>query len=472
MSNLPSPPGPRGHWLLGNLKQFRGEKLAFYMRLAREHGDVAGFRLGPRRLVLLSHPDFIEQVLVGDNRNFVKHFVMRLLQPVLGNGLLMSEGDFWLRQRRLMQPAFQRQRIDSYGAIFVDHAGRMLSAWQDGSTRDLHADMTQLALGIVAKALLDAEIKAAHEVGEVMRLLLDDFTYRFEGFLTLPKWLPTPWNLRVNRARERLKAIIQGVIHERRREARDRGDLLSMLIAARDSPLILPSPPGGEGGVRGDDGGGMTDAQLRDEVMTLFLAGHDTTANALTWTWYLLAHNPDVESKLLAELREVLGERLPTVADLPHLAFAERVILEAMRLYPPVYAFGREAIRDCVIGGFHIPAGMTLLMSQWVVHRDPRFFDEPDRFHPDRWAGDLMKRLPKYAYFPFGGGPRVCIGNTFAMLEAILVLVTIAPRFQLRLAPGETIQPWPSVTLRPRHGMRMILTRRGGTQNMLAHAAG
>lgn len=438
------PPGPRGHWLLGNLRQFRREKLDFYRRLAHEYGDVAAFRLGPKRIVLLSHPDVIEQVLVTDNRNFVKHFVMRLLRPVLGNGLLTSDGDVWLRQRKLMQPAFQRQRIDSYGAIFVEHAERLLATWQDGATRDIHTDMMRLALGIVTKALLDAEISAAHEVGRAMEVLMEDFTYRFEGIVKLPKWLPTPWNLRVDRARRQLKNIIDGVIHERRRDSRDRGDLLSMLVQARDQ----------------DDSSGMSDNQLRDEMMTLFLAGHETTANALTWTWYLLAEHPDVEAKLLAELRDVLGERSPTVADVPRLVFAERVVLEAMRLYPPVYAFGREAVNDCTIGGYDIPAGMTVLMSQWVVQRDPRFFDEPERFHPERWAGDFAKRLPKYAYFPFGGGPRVCIGNSFAMLEAMLVLATMVPRFSVRLAPNQVIQPAPAVTLRPRYGMKMVLSRR------------
>jgi cytochrome P450 len=439
------PPGPKGHWLWGSLPEFRRDSLAFYTRCARDYGDVIAFRFGPRRAVLLTHPDLVEQVLVVQNRNFVKHFGIQLLRPLLGNGLLLSEGDFWLRQRRLVQPAFLRQRFDGYGAVMVEHSLRLLDGWRDGETRDIHRDMMGLALGIAAKTLLDADVTgAAAEVGHALDQLMNDFIYRFGSAFPVPAWLPTPNNRRRRQAMRRLDWIINGIIRQRRQAGGDRGDLLSMLMRARD-----------EG-----DGTGMTDQQLRDEVMTLFLAGHETTANALTWTWYLLAQHPKIEVKLLAELRDVLGDRPPTVADLPRLRYAEWVVHESMRLYPPVVAFGRQAVERCEIGGYEIPAGGTVIMSQWVVHHDARFFDNPNEFQPERWDNDLIHRLPKFAYFPFGGGPRVCIGNTFALMELVLVLATIAPRYRFQLVPGHPVKPFPSVTLRPAHGVQVVLCRR------------
>ena len=445
MTGTRHPPGPKGNWLTGNLPEFRRDMLAFFTRCAREYGDVVSLRLGPRSWVFLNHPDYIEQVLVTDNRHFAKHYVLQFLRPVLGNGLLTSEGDLWLRQRRLVQPAFQRQRIEAYGPAMVELTQRMLADWRHGETRDLHTEMMRLTMRIVARALLDVDVTdEAGDMGDVLNVLLADFSQRFGRAFPLPKWLPTSWNRRVKGARLRLDQILHDIIKQRRATGADRGDLLSTLMRARD-----------EG-----DGSGMTDRQLRDEAMTLFLAGHETTANALSWTWYLLAQHPEVEAKLAAELGRVLGDRPPRAADLPQLVYAERVILESMRLYPPVYGFGRRALRDCVIGGYDVPANTTVFMSQWVTHHDPRFFDRPDEFKPDRWADDLARRLPKYAYFPFGGGPRVCIGNTFALIEAMLVLATVVPRFRFTLVPGHPVKPWPSVTLRPAHGIKAVLTRR------------
>jgi cytochrome P450 len=408
---------------------------------------------------LLSDPDLIEQVLVTDNRNFVKPYIYQFLRPALGNGLLLSEGDFWLRQRKLMQPAFLRQRIETYGTAMVSHTQRMLARWRDGETRDLHADMMQLTQAIVAQALLDVDVAdASTGVAEALECIMEDFSYRFESVFPVPLWIPVPRNRRLMRAVQLLDRIIERIIQQRRSASEDRGDLLSRLMQAQDE----------------ERGGGMTNRQLRDEVMTLYLAGHETTANALSWCWYLLGQHPEVEAKLHAELRDVLGDRAPTVADLPRLVYTERIILESMRLYPPVYAFGRRPIADCTLGGYAIRAGTTIMISQWIVHRDPRHFAEPERFDPDRWANDLQKRLPKYAYFPFGGGPRVCIGNTFAMMEAVLVLATIASQFRIRLDPAHAVVPWPSITLRPLRGIKaqMALTTRqpvgsvaGGTQD-------
>jgi len=421
--------------------------LAFYTRMARDYGDISAFRFGPRKLVLLNHPDLIEHVLLTENRNFTKHFALHLLRPTLGNGLILSEGDFWLRQRRLVQPAFARQRIEAYAPIFVEHAERMLAGWRDGQSRDLHNDMMKLTLGIVAKTLLDVDTgDQADAVSEAADGIMVDFNSRFLSAFPPPFWLPHPRNLALKRHVRRLDAIILKVIGERRAEKCDHGDLLSLLIEARD-----------EG-----DNTGMTDRQLRDEVMTMFLAGHETTANALSWTWYLLAQHPQAEARLHAELESVLGGRSPTAADVPRLPYTEQVILESMRLYPPAYVIGRQPIHDCAIGGYHVPAGASVLISQWVLHRDPRYFERPEEFDPDRWSDGLIRRQPKYTYLPFGGGPRACIGNSFAMLEAVLAVATVASRFRFQLVPGAPVVPWASITLRPRHGLQVVVQRRPG----------
>jgi cytochrome P450 len=327
----------------------------------------------------------------------------------------------------------------------VGLAERTVALWRDGQEVDIHAEMMALTLAVAAKTLMGVVVaEAATEVGELLEIVMADFTSRFESVQPLPIWLPTRGNLRVKRAIQRLEQIIQRIITERRASAQDGGDLLSTLVHIRDE----------------DDGRGFTDRQLRDEVMTLLLAGHETTANALTWTWYLLMQHPEVEQRLTAELEGVLAGRAPTVADLPRLVYTERVILESLRLYPPAYSFGRRAIEPVVIGGHEVSVGTNILLPQWVVHRDRRWFDEPSRFNPDRWADDLIHRIPKYAYFPFGGGPRVCIGNTFAMLEAVLLLATMAQVYGMDLTPGHEVRPWASITLRPREGVRCVLRAR------------
>jgi cytochrome P450 len=451
-ASLP-PPGPRGHWLLGNLPAWRADILGFYSRCARDYGDIVAMRIADRRVALVSHPDGIEEVLATRNRHFVKNFAQRMLAPWLGNGLLLSEGDFWLRQRRLMQPAFRRERIAFYADHMVSLTHRMLDGWRDGETRDIHRDLTHLTLAIAARTLFDIDVSdRTNEVTQALLVMLNDFEARFRGMFAIPFWLPTPSNLRMRRGVRRLRAIIDRMIAERRQLGSDRGDLLSILLQARDE----------EG-----DGGRMTDAQLRDEVVTLLLAGHDTTANALTWTWYLLAKHPSAAERLADEVRTIVGDRLPTAADLPRLTYTDRVVTEAMRLYPPVYGFGREAVQDTEVMGYRIPKGWNVVMSQWIVHRDARWFAEPDRFDPDRWADGLAQRLPRYAYFPFGGGPRQCIGNAFAQVEAVLVLATIAAAYHFTLDPAHLVEPQPMVTLRPRHGIRAPLRRRllaAGTQ--------
>lgn len=432
------PPGPKGHWLSGNLPEFRTDRLDFFTRCAREYGDMVGLWLAHRRVYLVCHPDLLEEVFVTHSKNFIKHFALRLNPILLGKGLLTSEGDFWLKQRRLIQPVFSKSRIAGYGSTMVAAAERRLALWKTGERRDIHEEMMALTLDIAAKTLFGTEVGGeAHAVAEALQVMQDNFLHRFNSFWPPPLWLPTPGNLRMRRAARKLDDILYRIIQERRQHKIDNGDLLSLLLHARDE----------------DDGTGMTDQQLRDEAMTLFLAGHETTALVLSWAWYLLAQHPEAERALWAELDEVLAGRTPTVDDWPRLKFTEMIALEAMRLYPPAYTIGREALADCTIGGWHVPRGTTLLLPQWVVQRDPRFFDEPERFRPERWGEERIKSLPRFAYFPFGGGPRTCIGNTFAMMEMVLVLATIGQRFRLRLQTGAKVEIQPTFTLRPLGGI-------------------
>jgi len=443
------PPGPKGHFLLGNLPEFGKDLLGFITQCAREYGDIVRLRLANRVAYLLNHPDYMEYVLVTNHRNFVKNsFFWRHVKAVFGSGLLTSEGDFWLRERRLCQPAFHREQIAGYGKVMVDLTAQVLAAWDDGEVRDVHQDMMRLTSRIASRTLLGIDVGAeVEEIEPALEVIIKEIAVRFRRPFPIPDSVPTPRNLQYRAAIHRLNDLIYRVIRERRASAESGGargdDLLSLLLHAQDI-----------------DGTRMTDRQLRDEAMTLFIAGHETTALALSWTWYLLSQHPDVEAKLWAELEAVLGGHPPSVADLPRLTYTENVVRESLRLYPPAYGFGREALQDCEIGGYVVPKGTTLFMSQWVIHRSSRYFPDPEAFMPDRWADGLAKRLPKYAYFPFGGGPRICIGGGFAMMEAVLLLATIAQRFRLTLVPGHPIALYPSITLRPAYGVRVTLERR------------
>ncbi len=436
-------PRPAPAWQ-GFLPGLRRDPLAFLTAAAREHGDLVPFQFGPRRFFLLSHPDLIEDVLVTRNRLFQKDFALRQMKRLLGNGLLINEGDAWRRQRRLAQPAFHRDRINAYAETMTAFTDRHLAGWRAGETRDVHQEMMTLTLAIVAKTLFDTE--AAHDaelVGGAVEAAMRHFQRRRQTAFMMPDWFPTPESLAYRQRLTKLDAYLLRLINLRRASGADHGDLLSMLLAARD-----------------DDESQMTDQQLLDETKTIFLAGHETTANALTWTWWLLSQNPAAEARLHAELEAALAGRLPTLADLPHLPYTTHVVAESLRLYPPAWNIPREAVQACEIAGVPVRPGDTLFMSQWVVHRDPRFYDQPEAFLPERWEGDLLKRLPTYAYFPFGGGPRMCIGNRFAQMEAVLLVAAIAQRFQLVVAPGERPEPEPSITLRPRTGLRVTLRAR------------
>jgi cytochrome P450 len=443
-AKLKFPPGPSfglRRWSLGPLNT--GDPLKYFTGIVREYGDLVGLRVLNFRILLINHPDHIEDVLVNHPRKFIKGRVLQANKRVFGRGLLTSEGDFWLRQRRLAQPAFHRARIAGYASTMVEYTERLLNEWQDGEERDIHKEMMRLTLQIVGKTLFDADVERdAQDVGKSMELLLE-LGADFRRTVLVPHWLPTPANFRLELAIRKIEKVLYRIIAEKRASGRDAGDLLSMLLAAQD-----------------EDGSRMTDKQLRDEAITLFLAGHETTANTLSWTWWLLAQNPAVEAKLHAELRTVLAGRAPSLDDLPKLIYTNHIITESMRLYPPAWGTARTAIEDHEIAGYSVPKNSGVSFAQWTVHRDARWYDAPDEFRPERWEGDLLKRLPRFAYFPFGGGPRQCIGNTFALMETALTLATIAQQYRFRLVEGHPVVPLASITLRPRHGIRAVLESR------------
>ncbi len=445
------PPGPGRDGRVGRLLgflAFRRDPLKFLTGIAREHGDVVHFRMGPQHVFMLNHPDLVRDALVTNQDHFHKGRALQRAKRLLGEGLLTSEGEHHRRQRRLAQPAFHRKRIDAYGATMTEYAERYSSAWQDGAEVDIAHEMMRLTLAIVGKTLCNADVEGeADEVGESLTEIMEMFQMLLLPYSEYLEKLPLPQNRRFTRARARLDAIIYRIIAERRESGEDAGDLLSMLMHARDE----------EG-----DGRGMTDVQLRDEVMTLILAGHETTANALAWTWYLLAQHPEVETKLHAELDAVLdgGRRLPVVEDLPALRYTEMVFSESMRLYPPAWTVGRLAIKDYTAGGYTIPAGSLVLVSQYVTHRDPRFWPDPLRFDPERWTPEARETRPQYSYFPFGAGARRCVGEGFAWMEGALLIASIARRWRMSLVPTHPVVEHPRITLRPKHGIRVTLERR------------
>ena len=445
-SDKSCPPGPKGGLIGGVMREFNRDTLGFIERAQSEYGDVVRMRFLYVPALFLYHPDDIEYVLSTNPKNFIKAMSLRsnFFQRLVGKGLLTTEGEEWRRQRRLSQPAFHRERVASYAAVMVDYTRRLMSNWQAGETRDIHPDMMRLTLEIVVRCLFSSDVSNdVDHVGETLKELVKPFAAQATLKWILNNRLPTPYHFRFHALVRKIDRVVFRIITERRAGGKDEGDLLSMLLAARD-----------------EDGSQMTDRQLRDEVMTLFLAGHETTALTLAWAWYLLGTHPEVEAKFHAELDEVLGGREPAFADLPRLKLTEQIAKESMRLYPPAYGLGREAIEDCEIGGYQVRAGMQIFMFQWATQRDSRFYDEPLAFKPERWTNEFLDRLPKYAYFPFGGGPRACIGASFAMMEIILTLATIGQRFRLELVPDHPVSIMPAMSLRPKNGIRVTVKNR------------
>jgi cytochrome P450 len=454
-SRLPLAPPLSARHPLGQMPEMRADPVRLLLRTFNELGDTGRFRIAYLSFTCAFHPRDVERVLKDNVANYTKHSPgYEKLKLLLGNGLVTSTGDFWLRQRRIAQPAFHRKRIEGFADTMVRAGLDLTDGWEryarDGGVVDIHHEMMRVTLRIAGETLLSHDPSAeADEIGEALTLGLRYFDESLHSLVPRFEKVPLPRNLRARRALERLDDIVRGIIQERR-TGEAKNDLLSMLMDARHD----------------ETGEGMTDEQLRDEVMTMFLAGHETTANALSWTLMLLSRHPDVAARLERELDEVLEGRPPSLADLPRLVYTAQVLKESMRLFPPVWMMGRRVEADDELGGYLVPKGSYVFVSQYVTHRHPAFWDnpegfDPDRFAPERVAEDKERGRPRYAYFPFSGGPRQCIGNHMAEMEAQLLLATVLQRFRLSLVPGYRVELDPSVTLRPKHGVPMTLAVRG-----------
>jgi cytochrome P450 len=455
MATSEYPKGPRINFPLAVIAQtlprfFPFDSLAFTLNVSREYGDIAYYRFGPLHVYHLCHPDMARQILVDQADSFRKPELLKYaFGPFAGEGLLVSEGAVWKRQRKLMQPAFHHRALASYSDLMVRETLLMLDSFGSGQVREISGEMAELTLGIVAKCLFGAELPSdLSHLRSAMVAMLAAASRRVNSILRLPSWVPAPGNLRERRALRQMDRILRVLIEARRTSGKQLDDLLSVLVAATGEL----------------NGGGMSDKQLRDEMLTLFLAGHETTANALTWTWFLLSRHSEVEAKLCEELDRVLDGRVPQLADLAKLPYTEMIIRESMRLYPPAPAVAREPIAEVTIGGYRIREGSLLSINTYALQRDARFYDDPERFDPDRFSPGWEERIPRYAYLPFGGGARMCIGSGFAMMEARLILATVAQRYRLSLEPGQKVVPMQVITMKPRGPVRMRVERRVGVR--------
>jgi len=440
-----APPGPKGLPVLGLALDVRKDPLGTLQRLAREYGDVVSMPVMGTSRVLVNRPDYIQQLLVLDHAKLHKSVLTKLVVgPLLGQGLLISEGDFWRRQRRLAQPAFHRSRTNEYSPVMVECALEHIHNWHAGETRNIAEEMMKLTLEVAVRTLFGTSLAGdSVAIGKAMTFLMRHYLRRARTPWRVPESWPTPANRRARREVEYMDSLIYRIISDRKKDTQPRNDLLSLLMSAMH-----------------EDGSQMTERQVRDESMTLFVAGHETTALSLAWSWYLLGENPAAEARLHDELRVVLAGRPAEVSDLEKLPFLNAVVHESLRLYPPAYMMARMNVEPVTLGGYEIPPRTTLLASQWVMHRDARFFDQPERFSPERWLDGLEARLPPGAYFPFGDGPRRCIGQGFAQLETSLVIAAIAQKFRFRLKKGFPVVPEPLVTLRPKYGIEMVIESR------------
>ncbi len=444
MSTGTYPPGPRVNYLDGLLLASRWrDPLEFLTSIAQKYGDIAHFQVGGRHIFLLNHPDYIRDALLNYYETFSKRHGNRPSKHFLGEGLVVSEGEYHRAQRRVVQPAFHRQRIAADAALVVEHGLRRRERWRHGQRIDIALEMRRLTLGIISKMLFDTDTEVeADEIGDAVLLIFSQFRPFGLPFAKLVATLPHA--RRVEHAKDRLDGIIYRLIREHRESSEERGDLLSLLM-----------------NMENEEGGQMTDLQIRDEALTLFLAGHESVANALTWTWYLIAQHPQVEAKLHEEIDAVLGGSAPTFECVAQLGYTEMVFAEAMRLFPPSWALSRFVAKDYHVGGYMIPADSVVIMSQYVMQRDLRYFPDPCQFDPERWRPEAKAARPRYSYFPFGGGPRRCIGESLAWMQGILLLATLAQRWRMRLVRKHPVELEPVVTLRPKRSIMMELEQRG-----------
>jgi cytochrome P450 len=453
-SSIDYPPGP--HSILPNklLRRFLHDPIKTLMDITRTYGDISHFKFGRQQhIYLLNNPRYIEDVLVKNHKNFTKNKTRQTTKRLLGEGLVTSEGEFHDRQRRIIQPTFHPNRIKTYGEIMITSAAHMCQQWEDGITLDIHKEMMHVTLAIISKSVLGSDIKSQDEVGNALLTCMEYSNRVLMPFGQLIAKIPIlPVNKGYQRAKKKLDLIVYSMIKEHRdKESKgtSNADLLYTLLQAQDA----------EAGI-----GRMNDSQLKDEVMTIFVAGHETTANALTWTFYLLSQYPTEEARVYEELCSVLGDkdakRIPTVEYISKLEYTEKVFRESMRLYPPVWTIARQAINDYKIDKYVLPAGSIILMSQYVMHHDPRHYSDPDLFYPDRWTKEAKLQIPRFSYFPFGGGIRGCVGEPFAWMEGILLIATICREWKMHHNPDHKVELKPLVTLRPKYGMSMTLERR------------
>jgi len=444
------PPGPKSRLGFDNVRAFSDDTLGFILRLHKEYGDSTTFRMGPFRAFFFYHPDQVKEILVKHWKQMPKmERQVKVLRQWDGNGLLLSEGDFWQRQHRLVQPAFAPKRFNHYAEIMARRAVQRVERWKREKLTEINSDeeMTGLTLEIISESLFGAEVSTrAKELGAAVQALSEISVNEFKRLFVPPLWLPTAHNKRKKWAMKVVDDLINGFIRDRRKSGKDQGDLLSMLLLAVD-----------EEGNKGK----MTDVQARDEAMVLFLAGHDTTASALIWILYLVATHPEVEAKVYQEIKSELGLRSPRYADSQRLPYLRQVIQESLRLFPPaIGTFARQPKVDLEIGGYRVPKNSLVYMFSYVTHRDPRWFPDPEKFDPDRFSDEREKQLPQFAYFPFGGGPRACIGMHFSLVEMTMVLATLYQRCKLTLLPGQSAEPTVNLSLRPKDKLRYAVTWR------------
>jgi len=441
------PPGPFGHILFGNLRDLRTRVLEFFSSLQKQYGDISTIRFSVRRVSYIQHPDLIHHILQVNSRNYTKSLRYEQLKYLLGNGLLTSEGEFWLRQRRMIQPAFHRQKLQLLADEMRECAEQMLIEWEKADLSkpfNVSNEMMAITLQIVGKTLLNSDVKSeAKNVGDALSFLLKAVNIRTRTPVLLPLWVPLPTHLKIKAAVKTINSVLDKVFESRRKNPTDRYDLLTMLMEVKYE----------------DTGEHMGNKQLRDEVMTLFVAGHETTANALSWTLYLLAKNPEALKKCTEEINNTIGTRKSTFDDLAHLPYLNMVIDESMRLYPPAWIIGRKTIKSDSVGSYKLPSGHNLLISPYALHRDERYWPDPEKFMPERFTAEMVKNRPRNSYLPFGAGPRMCIGNNFAFMEIQIVLIMIMQRFTFTVANQEEVQPEPLITLRPKGGVWLSMKK-------------